>query len=54
MPSSLVNVRSLQLECVSALHKALLAPALFHGRETVVWKEERSRIRAVQMDPRCV
>ena len=48
---SLVNVRGLQLECVSVLYEILLLPVLMYGSETMIWKEtERSRIRVVQMD----
>ena len=33
------------------LHETLLVPVLMYGSETMIWKEEeRSRIRAVQMD----
>ena len=33
------------------LHKILLVPVLMYGSETMLWKkEERSGIRAVQMD----
>ena len=47
----LVNVRSLQLECVTVLHESLLEPILTYGSETMIWREkEGSRIRAVQMD----
>ena len=48
---SLVNTRSLQLECAIGLHELLLVSVLIYGSETMIWKEkERSRIRAVQMD----
>ena len=48
---SLVNVRSLQLECTRALHEALLVPVFKYGSETLMWKEkERSRIKAVQLN----
>ena len=48
---SLINVKSLQLECARVFHKSLLVPVLTYGSETMIWKEkERSRIRAVQMD----
>ena len=48
---SLVNARSLQLECARVFHETLLVPILMYGSETMIWKEEeRSRIRAVQMD----
>ena len=47
---SLVNTRSLQLECAKILHETLLVSALTYGSETMLWREkERSRIRAVQM-----
>ena len=35
---------------VIVLHESLLVPVLMNGSETMLWKEERSRIRAVQMD----
>ena len=41
---SLVNSRSLQLECARVLNESLLVPVLMYG------SEERSRIKAVQMD----
>ena len=47
---SLVNARSLQLECARVLHESLLVPVLTYGSETMIWREERSRIRAVQTD----
>ena len=48
---SLVNARSLQLECVKFLHESLLMPVLTYGSETGIWEEkERSRIGSVQMD----
>ena len=48
---SLVNARSLQLECAWVLHESLLVPVVTYGSETMIWKEkERSSIRAVQMD----
>ena len=47
---SLVNAKSLQIECVRVFHKSLLVPVLTYGSETMIWKEERSRIRAAQMD----
>ena len=42
--------RSLQVECVSVLHEALLVPALLQGGETMVWKKVRSRNIALQVD----
>ena len=48
---SLVNARSLQLECGRVLHESLLVLILTYGRETMTLREkEGSRIRAVQMD----
>ena len=47
---SLANTRSLQLECARVLHESLLMPVLTYDTETMIRKEERSRIRAVQMD----
>ena len=48
---SLVNGRSLQVECARVLYESLLVPVLTYGRETMIWREkERYRIRAVQMD----
>ena len=32
------------------LHETLLVPVLICGSQTMLWKEERSRIRAVQME----
>ena len=46
-----MNARGLQFECVRVLHETLIVPVLMYGSETMIWKEEeRSRIRAVQMD----
>ena len=47
---SLINTRDLQLECVRVLHETLLVPVLMYGSETMLWKEERSRIRDVQVN----
>ena len=48
---SMVNARSLQLECARVLHESLLVPVLNYGSETMIWREkEGSRIKAVQMD----
>ena len=48
---SLVDARSLQLECAKVLHESLLAPVLTYSSETMVWREkETSRIWAIQMD----
>ena len=47
---SLVNARSLQLECARVLDESLLVPILRYGSETMILAEkERSRVRAVQM-----
>ena len=35
---------------VLVLHETLLVPVHTYGSETMLWKEERSRVRAVQMD----
>ena len=45
------SLRGLQLECARVLHETLLVSLLMYGSGTMIWKkEERSRIRAVQMD----
>ena len=44
----LVDTRSLQLECGKVLHESLLVPVLTYGSETMIWREERCRIRVVQ------
>ena len=36
---SLVNAKSLQLECRMGLREALLIPALLYSSERVLWKE---------------
>ena len=42
---SLVNARSLQLECARILHEVLLMFVLLYGNETMIWREkERSRM----------
>ena len=47
---SLVNARSLWLECARVLHESLQMPVLAYSSEKMIWREkERSRIRAVQM-----
>ena len=38
--SSLVNARSLQLECARVLHGSLLVPVLTYGSETIIWREK--------------
>ena len=40
--------RYLQLECSKSCK--LLVPVLMYSSETMLWKKERSRIRAVQMN----
>ena len=47
---SLVNVRDLQPECARVLHETLFVPVLIYVSEIMLWKEERSSIRAVHMD----
>ena len=48
---SLVNARSLELECARVWHDSLLVSGLTYGSEAMTGKEkERSRIRATQMD----
>ena len=47
---SLANARDLQVECDRVLHEQLLVPVLMYGNETMLWKEERSRVKAVQTD----
>ena len=37
---SLVNVRSLQLECARVLHESVLVPVLTCGNETMIWREK--------------
>ena len=44
---SLVNAMSLQLECAMVLHESLLVPLLMYDSETMIWRKEESRIRAV-------
>ena len=43
---SLVNARSLLLECARVLHEPLLVLVLMYGSETMIW---RSSIRAAQL-----
>ena len=38
---SLVNARSLQIECARALHKSLLVIVLTCSSETVIWRKRR-------------
>ena len=45
---SLVNARSLQLECARVMHESLLVPVLTYDSEKMILREkERSRIRGV-------
>ena len=44
---SLVNPRDLQIECARVLHGTFLVPVLTYGSDTMLWKDERSRIRVV-------
>ena len=37
---SLVNDRSLQLECARFLQDSLLVPVLTYGREAMIWREK--------------
>ena len=37
---SLVNAKSLQLECAMVLHDSLLVPLLTYGNETMIWREK--------------
>ena len=37
---SLINARSLQLECAIVLHESLLLPVLTYGSETMMWREK--------------
>ena len=46
----LVNAKSLQLERARILYESLLVPIFTYGSETLTWREERCRIRAVKMD----
>ena len=47
---SLVNVKDLQLDCARVWHEILFVPVLTYDNETMLCKEKKSRIRAVQMD----
>ena len=44
---SLVNARSMQHECTRVLYASLGVPVLTYGNETMMWRKERSRVRAV-------
>ena len=42
---SLINARSLQLECDRVLHESLLVPVLTYDSEKMIWRDkERSRL----------
>jgi hypothetical protein len=48
---SLVNAKSLSLECTRVLHESMLLPVLMYGSEAMVWNPKyRSKVQAVQMD----
>ena len=48
---SLVNARSLMIECARVLHELLLVLVHTYGSETMIWREKEGiRIRAVQTD----
>ena len=38
------------LKCDRVLQELMLMTVLIYGSEKIIWKEEKSRIRAVQMD----
>ena len=42
--SSLVNARSLQLQCARVLHESLLVPVITYGSETMIWKKKEREI----------
>ena len=46
---SLVNARSLQLECTKVSDESLLVLVLMYGSKSIIWRR-RFRIKAVQMD----
>ena len=37
---SLVNGKSLQVECAKVLYESLLVPVLTYGRDTMIWRED--------------
>jgi hypothetical protein len=48
---SLVNAKSLSIECTRVLHESMLVQTLLYGSEVTVWcPKYRSRVQAVQMD----
>ena len=44
---TLVIARGLQFECARVLHETFLIPVFMYSSETMMWKEESSRIRAI-------
>ena len=42
---SLVNARSLQLECAKVLHESLQVPVLTYGSKTVIWRRKGLGLR---------
>ena len=47
---SLVNAKDLKFEYSRVLHETMLLAVLMCCSEVMIWKKERSMIRAVQMD----
>ena len=48
---SVVNTKSLQLECANLLNEDMLEPVLMYGSKSIVWMEkDSSRVRIVQMN----
>ena len=48
---TLVNAKSLSLECITVLSKSLLVHSLLYGNEVMVWKQKyRSKVQTVEMD----
>ena len=39
---SMVNARSLQLQCARVLHESLLVLVVTYGSETLIWREKKS------------
>ena len=46
----LVNARNLQLVCARGFQESLLVAVFMYCPETLIWKEQRSRIWALQME----
>ena len=44
---SMVNDRSLQLDCSRVLHESLLVIVFTYSSERMIWREERPKIRAL-------